>query len=73
MVLDYKPRPDVMIYGSVTRGYEAGGYNAPEPGAKYEPETVRTYELGVKSELVEHRVLLYASGDYYLYSFLQSL
>jgi iron complex outermembrane recepter protein len=73
VVLDYKVMPDVMVYGSVTRGYEAGGYNALLPGAKYEPETVRNYELGVKSELLEHRLLLNASIYYYLYSNLQSL
>jgi iron complex outermembrane recepter protein len=73
VVLDYKPLPDVMIYGSVTRGYEAGGYNALEPGAKYQPETVRNYEFGVKSELLDHRLLLNASVYYYLYSNLQSL
>jgi iron complex outermembrane receptor protein len=73
VVLDYKPLQDVMIYGSVTRGYEAGGYNALEPGAKYEPETVRNYELGVKSEILDHRLLLNASVYYYLYSNLQSL
>jgi iron complex outermembrane receptor protein len=73
VVLDYKPLPDLMIYASVTRGYEAGGYNALEPGAKYEPETVRNYEFGVKSELLDHRLLLNASVYYYLYSNLQSL
>jgi len=73
VVLDYKPVPGVMIYGSVTRGYEAGGYNSLEPGAKYEPETVRNYELGVKSEFLEHRLMLNASLYYYLYSNLQSL
>jgi iron complex outermembrane recepter protein len=73
VVLDYKPLPDLMIYGSVTRGYEAGGYNALEPGAKYQPETVRNYEFGVKSELLDHRLLLNASVYYYLYSNLQSL
>ncbi len=39
----------------------------------YQPETVRNYELGVKSELLEHRLLLNASVYYYLYSNLQSL
>ncbi|HEY1312744.1 MAG TPA: TonB-dependent receptor [Steroidobacteraceae bacterium] len=72
-VLDYKPLADVMLYASVARGYEAGGYNALEPGAKYDPETVRNYELGVKSELFEHRLLLNSSVYYYLYSNLQSL
>lgn len=73
VVLDYKPIPEVMLYGSAARGYEAGGYNALKPGAKYQPETVRNYELGVKSELLQRRLLLNASIYYYLYSNLQSL
>jgi len=73
VVLDYRAAPDVMLYGSVTKGYQAGGYNALEPGAKYDPETVRNYELGVKSELADHRLLLNASVYYYLYSNLQNL
>ena len=39
-VLDYKLTPDTMIYGSVTRGYQAGGYNFALPASHYEPETV---------------------------------
>jgi len=73
VVLDYKPVPDVMVYGSATKGYQAGGYNALAPGAKYDPETVRNYELGVKSELADHRLLLNASVYDYLYSNLQNL
>jgi iron complex outermembrane recepter protein len=73
VVLDYRPAPDVMLYGSVTKGYQAGGYNALEPGAKYDPETVRNYEIGVKSEFADHRLLLNASVYYYLYSNLQNL
>jgi len=73
VVLDYRPAADVMLYGSATKGYQAGGYNALAPGAKYEPETVRNYELGVKSELADHRLLLNASVYYYLYSNLQNL
>lgn len=73
VVLDYKPRPDVMLYGSVAKGYQAGGYNALEPGAKYDPETVWNYEFGAKSELADHRLLLNASVYYYRYSNLQNL
>jgi iron complex outermembrane receptor protein len=73
VVLDYKPVPDLMVYGSAAKGYQAGGYNALAPGAKYDPETVRNYELGVKSELADHRLLLNASVYYYLYANLQNL
>jgi iron complex outermembrane receptor protein len=73
VVLDYKPQADVMLYGSVAKGYQAGGYNALAPGAKYDPETVWNYEFGIKSELADHRLLLNASVYYYLYSNLQNL
>ena len=73
VVLDYKPVPDVMFYLSGAKGYQAGGYNALSVGAKYDPETVRNYEFGVKSELFSHRLLLNASVYHYIYSNLQSL
>jgi iron complex outermembrane recepter protein len=73
VVLDYKPAPALMFYLSVARGYQAGGYNIEIPGAKYGPETVRNYELGVKSELFDARLLLNASAYYYSFSNLQNL
>jgi iron complex outermembrane receptor protein len=72
-VLDYRITPDVMVYGSVTRGYQAGGYNFELPGSHYDPETVWSYETGLKSYLADHRVLLNASLYYYRYSNLQTL
>jgi iron complex outermembrane recepter protein len=73
VVLDYKPSSSVMYYLSYAKGYEAGGYNALSPGAKYDPETVNNYELGVKSEFLDHRVLVNASVYHYVYSHLQNL
>ncbi|GAA0709306.1 TonB-dependent receptor [Dokdonella soli] len=73
VVLDYKLTPDVMLYGSVTKGYEAGGYNFALPGSHYEPETVRNYEAGIKSYFPDYHLLLNASIYYYKYSNLQSL
>ncbi|HXY95870.1 MAG TPA: TonB-dependent receptor [Steroidobacteraceae bacterium] len=72
-VLDYKPADSTLFYLSYSRGYEAGGYNALQPGAIYDPEYVSNYELGVKSELLDHRLLLNASVYYYLYTHLQNL
>ncbi len=73
VVLDYKPLPDVMFFASYAQGYEAGGYNALSPGAKYEPEKVNNYELGVKSEFFDHRLLMNASVYHYQYTNLQQL
>jgi iron complex outermembrane receptor protein len=72
-VLDYKLTPDVMIYGSATRGYQAGGYNSFLPASHYEPETVWNYEGGIKSYFADYRLLLDASAYYYKYSNLQTL
>ena len=73
VVLDYKLTPDMMIYGSVTKGYQAGGYNFALPGSHYDPETVWNYEAGIKSYFPEQHLLLNASVYYYRYTNLQSL
>ncbi len=48
-VLDYKLAPDIMIYGSVAEGYQAGGFsalNVPSSSSNSEtkPETMWSYE-----------------------------
>ncbi len=73
VVLDYKLTPDMLIYGSVTKGYQAGGYNFALPGSHYDPETVWNYEAGLKSYFPEQHLLLNASVYYYRYTNLQSL
>ena len=51
--LDYKPIDDLLIYGKVTRGYKAGGFNSVAVNAQYRtfnPEKLTTYEVGFKSD-----------------------
>ncbi|MBS0571592.1 MAG: TonB-dependent receptor [Proteobacteria bacterium] len=73
VLLDYKLTPNTMVYGSVTKGYQAGGFNALLPASQYEPETVWNYEGGVKSYLPDQRVMLDASIYHYRFTNLQSL
>ncbi|MBA5636003.1 TonB-dependent receptor [Duganella sp. LX20W] len=73
VVLDYKLTPAVMVYGSVTKGYQAGGFNALAVAGKYEPETIWNYEAGVKSYFREQHLLINASLFHYKFSNLQSL
>lgn len=54
-VLSWTPRQDFKVYGSVTRGYTAGGFNTDAAvitalTKPFDPETVTNYELGVKSQ-----------------------
>ncbi|MEQ1817774.1 MAG: TonB-dependent receptor [Terricaulis sp.] len=52
--LDYQLTDNVLLYGRAASGFKSGGFNgrANNPGeeAPYDPETVTSYELGVKSD-----------------------
>jgi iron complex outermembrane recepter protein len=58
----YKPNDDLLIYGSFTHGYKAGGFNLDVTAAaggrdpRFASEEVDTYEVGVKSTLLDGRV-----------------
>jgi iron complex outermembrane recepter protein len=64
----FKLSPDSMIYARVASGYRPGGPN--EQGSAilvprfYNPDTTVNYEIGVKSEVLDHRLLLDASVYY---------
>lgn len=56
--LNYKPSDDVMIFATHSTGYKSGGYNSgggspaltpPVSKRLFDRETVKNYELGVKS------------------------
>ncbi|PRC91863.1 TonB-dependent receptor [Solimicrobium silvestre] len=73
VVLDYKLSPDVMVYGSVTKGYQSGGFNAQLVAGAYQPEIVWNYEAGLKSYFPEQHLLINSSLFLYKFSNLQSL
>lgn len=56
--LAYHVAPDAMVYGSISRGYRAGGFNplSPEGRETYDPETSLNYELGAKTAWFENRL-----------------
>lgn len=59
---DYKFTDDVMAYGYYARGFKAGGFNGRVSRAEdigpYNPEYVNSFELGLKSEWLDHRLRL---------------
>ena len=73
VVLDYKFTPDLMVFASVTKGYQSGGFNGQYTGASYQPETVRNYEVGLKSYFPDQHVVLNASLFFYKFDNYQSL
>ena len=61
--LQHRLSSDAMIYGSLSKGFKSGGFNArlnqalPNLGvASFRPETALTYEVGFRSEWLDHRL-----------------
>ncbi len=70
--LDHQFGPDIMGYLSFTHGFKSGGFNLPTPQRNpFLPETIDSYEVGVKSELMDRRLRLNLAAYYYNYQNIQ--
>ena len=58
LALQYQWHKDAQVYASVADGFRAGGFNAfaPEAYRRYQPEHVRSFELGAKGRLLNRRL-----------------
>jgi iron complex outermembrane receptor protein len=64
--VQYHPNDDVMVYGSWSKGYKTGGWTTrlsnPLPTAPdFDEEKATTYELGLKSTLIDRRLQVNAA------------
>lgn len=76
IVLDDQLTPDTLVYGSVTRGYQAGGFNSVSTqanGGRFDPETITSYELGAKGRFVPAGITCSVALFHYLFKNLQSI
>jgi iron complex outermembrane receptor protein len=68
VILDYHFTPDLMIYGGWSRGYRSGGWNSRATVitaiGPYDPETVDSYEVGLRTTLLDQRLRLNVTGFY---------
>jgi iron complex outermembrane receptor protein len=69
--VEYDFAPDVMGYGSVTRGFKSGGFNLLAGQAPYDPEYLWSYELGLKTKSAGGRLIANISAFYYDYTDMQ--
>jgi iron complex outermembrane recepter protein len=70
--LDYKFTDDLLGYISYNRSFKSGGFNPNNPANKpYLPEILNAYELGLKSEWLDHRLRLNLAPFYYDYKNIQ--
>jgi iron complex outermembrane receptor protein len=70
--VDYKWTPDLMSYVTYSTGFRGGGFG-PRPSnaqqlSSFQPEDLKNYEIGTKSELFDHRVRLNGDVFYSIYT-----
>ena len=69
-VIKYHHNDDMMFYMSVSEGFRSGGFSgavifSQESLEPFEPESLRAYEGGFKTNLLDGRMQFNASGFYY--------
>jgi len=74
-VLDHHLDKDNMVFASVTRGYQAGGFNAiyKQGVSTFSPETITSYEAGIKGGDKSSGIFYTASLFHYDFNNLQSI
>jgi iron complex outermembrane receptor protein len=79
-VASYQVNEDLSVYGTISKGYKAGGASvgnntnaegSPAFATPFDEETLWNYEIGFKSEFMDNRVRLNASAFYLEWSDLQ--
>jgi iron complex outermembrane receptor protein len=74
--ISYQVTPSIFAFASYAKGFDAGGFNnralTLATALPYDPETVTTYEAGIKTEWFDHRLRINATGFYNDYVNLQT-
>lgn len=78
IALDFQLTPDIMIYGSASRGFKSGGYNiranttaVPRSGEPFDDESVDSFEIGTKMGLLDQRLFLNLAAFHNVYEDIQ--
>jgi iron complex outermembrane receptor protein len=69
--VSYQFTDELLGYTKFSRGYKAGNFNTNGAYTPYQPEFVNEYELGVKSEWLDRRVLVNLATYYIRYTNIQ--
>jgi iron complex outermembrane recepter protein len=69
--LNYQPTEAALLYAKIATGFRSGGYNTyatlAATVATVQPENVRSYEMGAKTEWLDRR--LRVNGDIFYYDY----
>ena len=69
IALQYQIDPNLMVFGSATRGFQGGGWNgltgaSPADYNNFSPETIWSYETGFRSQTPDRRLRVNATAFY---------
>jgi iron complex outermembrane receptor protein len=65
--IDHDLTRTIMLYASVSTGYKSGGFNAEADTGVYKPETLKSYEAGVKGRFLNNHLQVSANAFHYDY------
>ncbi|MEM6937799.1 MAG: TonB-dependent receptor, partial [Pseudomonadota bacterium] len=70
--LDYAVNEDVLLYATLANGFKSGGFNGANSNTtqqlrSYRPEKLNSFEVGLKSTLLDGAMQLNAAAFYYDY------
>jgi outer membrane receptor protein involved in Fe transport/tetratricopeptide (TPR) repeat protein len=71
--INFKPRPQSLLYFSFAQGYREGGFNYVPSGSKatvpqtFNPDTLNNYEFGFKTEELGGRLIWNTAGYFMLW------
>ncbi|WP_052101184.1 TonB-dependent receptor [Novilysobacter arseniciresistens] len=78
IALDYQVTPDIMVYGSASRGFKSGGYNiraqataVPRSAEPFDDEVVDSFEIGSKMGFLDQTLFLNLSAFHNKYEDIQ--
>ena len=72
VAIDHRFSDEVLAYASFNTGFKSGGFNTQSlSDPSFDPETLKAYEAGLKTDLLDRRVRLNGSFFYYNYDHVQ--
>ncbi len=66
--LNYTMNDNTFVYGSISQGFKAGGFNIGSyQNTPFEPEEITAFEFGLKTDLLENRLRVNSALFFYDY------
>lgn len=69
--IEWKASPDIFLYAKYSQGFKSGNYNVSVAQAPFQPEKIKSYEVGIKTNIPAVRGVFNLTGFYYDYTNLQ--